>query len=203
MSWFDYDKSPERSFSKKWIEKFGSPIKEKDIQDMQSESFQRAADLALSSQLVIQDIINSTIDWGIKETGIRDVTISGGVAQNSLAMCSAALVPGLNSITIPPSPGDSGAAIGAANFAKMVDGGASIACKDIFFGKSQLDDARPVFKEMFLLESGPKTMKTNLDNLMDSGEIICCYFGGNEIGPRALCNRSLIWQQTIKNRWLR
>ena len=29
MSWFDYDKSPERSFSKKWIEKFGSPIKEK------------------------------------------------------------------------------------------------------------------------------------------------------------------------------
>ena len=192
MSWFDYDKSPERSFSKKWIEKFGSPIKEKDIQDMQSESFQRAADLALSSQLVIQDIINSTIDWGIKETGIRDVTISGGVAQNSLAMCSAALVPGLNSITIPPSPGDSGAAIGAANFAKMVDGGASIACKDIFFGKSQLDDARPVFKEMFLLESGPKTMKTNLDTLMDSGEIICCYFGGNEIGPRALCNRSLI-----------
>ena len=148
--------------------------------------------MALSSQLVIQDIINSTIDWGIKETGIRDVTISGGVAQNSLAMCSAALVPGLNSITIPPSPGDSGAAIGAANFAKMVGGGASIACKEIFFGKSQLDDARPVFKEMFLLESGPKTMKTNLDDLMGSGEIICCFFGGNEIGPRALCNRSLI-----------
>ena len=63
---------------------------------MESESFQRAADLAISSQLIIQDIINSTINWGIKETGIQDLTISGGVAQNSLAMCSAALVPGLN-----------------------------------------------------------------------------------------------------------
>ena len=34
---------------------------------MESESFQRAADLALSSQLIIQDIINSTINWGIQE----------------------------------------------------------------------------------------------------------------------------------------
>ena len=31
-----------------------------------------------------------------------------------------------------------------------------------------------------------------LDELISSGEIICCYFGGNEIGPRALCNRSII-----------
>tara|TARA_Y100000287_G_scaffold179467_1_gene173252 strand:- start:1710 stop:3422 length:1713 start_codon:yes stop_codon:yes gene_type:complete len=192
MSWFDYDKSPERSFSEKWIERFGSPIKEKDINDMESESFQRAADLAISSQLIIQDIINSTINWGIKETGIQDLTISGGVAQNSLAMCSAALAPSLNSVTVPPSPGDSGAAIGAANFANMVDGGRSISCKDIVYGTSQLDVSQPVFEELFLLESAPKTMTKRLDALISSGEIICCYFGGNEIGPRALCNRSLI-----------
>ena len=167
-------------------------ITTKDINDMEGESFQRAADLALSSQLVIQNIINSTIVWGMEETGIRDLTISGGVAQNSLAMCSAALVPGLNSITIPPSPGDSGAAIGAANFAKMLDGGRSISCKNIFYGKSQLDVARPVFQELFLLESATKTMTKHIDALISSGEIICCYFGGNEIGPRALCNRSLI-----------
>ena len=43
-----------------------------------------------------------------------------GVAQNSLAMCSAALVPGLIS-TVPHHPAI-GAAIGAANFAKMLDG---------------------------------------------------------------------------------
>ncbi len=192
MSWFDYDKNPERSFSDKWIEKFGFPLKEEDLNDMDGKNFQRAADLALSSQLVIQDIINSTINWGIKETGIRDLTISGGVAQNSLAMDSAALVPGLNSVTVPPSPGDSGAAIGAANFAKMLGGGTSISCKDIFYGKSQLDVEKPFFQEMFILESAPKTMKKNLDSLVSSGEIICCYFGGNEIGPRALCNRSLI-----------
>ena len=64
MSWFDYDKNPERSFSDKWIEKFGFPLKEKDLNDMEGKSFQRAADLALSSQLVIQDIINSTINGG-------------------------------------------------------------------------------------------------------------------------------------------
>ena len=192
MSWFDYDKSPERSFSDKWVERFGPPIHEKEIGDLDSEGFQRAADLACSSQLILEKIINNIIIWGIKETGIQDLTISGGVAQNSLAMCSAGEIDEVNSLTIPPSPGDSGAAIGAANFAKMLIDGRSIACKGIYYGDSQIDTGKAIFDELFALEAGVKTMNERFDTLINSGEIVSCYFGGNEIGPRALCNRSLI-----------
>ena len=192
MSWFDYDKNPERSYSQKWIEKFGPPIHEKEINDMRSGSFQRAADLASSSQLILEAIINSIITWGIKKTGIPDITISGGVAQNSLAMCSAALVPNVSSLTVPPSPGDSGAAIGAANFARMLSGSASITCKEIFYGASHFDTENSVFQDLFSLDCDTKNMEGRLDKLVGSGKIIGCYFGGNEIGPRALCNRSLI-----------
>jgi len=61
----------------------------------------------LSSQLIIEEIINSTIEWGVEETGVQNITISGGVAQNSLAMCSASKILSIASLTIPPSPGDS------------------------------------------------------------------------------------------------
>ena len=192
MSWFDYDKSPERSYSDKWAKKFGSPIHEKEINEFYSKGFNRAADLACSSQLILEEVINSTIIWGIEKTGIRDLTISGGVAQNSLAMCSAGEIKEVVSLTIPPSPGDSGAAIGAANFAQMLMDHRGISCKEIFFGDSQIDSEKPIFPELFAFEDGPSKMNKRLDALINSGEIVSCYFGGNEIGPRALCNRSLI-----------
>ena len=192
MSWFDYDVSPERSYSDKWVNKFGPPILEDELNKMTGDSFQRAADLALSSQLVLEEVVNSTIEWGVEKTGVQNITISGGVAQNSLAMCSASKISSISSLTIPPSPGDSGAAIGAANFAKMMSSSSSVHCKEIFFGHSQLDFGSAVFQDMFCLEKSFSDMDEMLDELISSGEIICCYFGGNEIGPRALCNRSII-----------
>ena len=192
MSWFDYDKSPARSYSDKWVKRFGSPIHEKEINEFNSEGFSRAADLACSSQLILEEVINATIIWGIEKTGIRDLTISGGVAQNSVAMCSAGEVNEVDSLTIPPSPGDSGAAIGAANFAKMLMDHRGISCREIYFGDSQIDTEKPIFSELFAFEDGPSKMNKHFDALINSGEIISCYFGGNEIGPRALCNRSLI-----------
>ena len=83
-------------------------------------------------------------------------------------------------------------AIGAANFARMMSGSRSMYCKEIFFGHSQLDFESALFQDMFCLEKSFSRMDEMLDDLISSGEIICCYFGGNEIGPRALCNRSII-----------
>ena len=64
--------------------------------------------------------------------------------------------------------------------------------REIYFGDSQIDAEKPVFSELFAFECGPSKMNKRLDALINSGEIVSCYFGGNEIGPRALCNRSLI-----------
>ena len=97
-------------------------------------------------------------------------------------MCSASNIASIATLTIPPSPGDSGAAIGAANFAKMMGGSESVHCKEIFFGHSQLDHESALFQEMFCLEKSYSHMDEMLDDLISSGEIICCYFGGNEIG---------------------
>ena len=98
---------------------------------------------------------------------------------------------GITSLTIPPSPGDSGAAIGAANFAKMMSGSRSVHCKEIFFGHSQLDYESALYRNV-LSRKKFGDMDEMLDELIGAGEIMCCYFGGNEIGPRALGNRSII-----------
>ena len=159
---------------------------------MTGDSFKRAADLALSSQLILEEVINSTIEWGVEETGVKNITISGGVAQNSLAMCSASKIASITSLTIPPSPGDLGAAIGAANFAKNDVWFKERSLQGNIFGHSQLDYESALFTEMFCLEKKFGDMDEMLDELIGAGEIMCCYFGGNEIGPRALGNRSII-----------
>ena len=57
---------------------------------------------------------------------------------------------------------------------------------------------KTLFSELFAFVWSFK-MNKRLDALINSGEIVSCYFGGNEIGPRALCNRSLFVQQIIEN----
>ena len=115
MDWFDFNHSTQRSYGEKFIHTFGEPIDIRKIQSSAGYDFKRAADLAKSAQVVVESVIKELIDWGLANHTCDAITITGGVAHNSLAIqavCDYASVD--VPITIPPSPGDSGAAIGAA-----------------------------------------------------------------------------------------
>ena len=94
---------------------------------------------------------------------------------------------------VPPSPGDSGSAIGAANFAFLEK------------SKTQTLDLSSIFlgpEKNFINKGGNKDnffSKINLTNdfaseaafKLTKGEIITSYYGPNEVGPRSLGNTSI------------
>lgn len=193
LDWFDFINTPERSYSDKFISEFGQPISLKKIVSVEDAEFIRAANLAKSAQVAIEKVIYSLVDFGLSNFKCEGLTLTGGVAQNSLAMGNLIKkLPQKLPVIIPPSPGDSGAAIGAAHFGKMLESNKPLTTNNIFFGK-QSKIVQPGILETFF-ERACNTDKLNefIDKLILDGHIICTFFSGKEIGPRALCNRSII-----------
>ena len=194
MSWFDLDKTPERSFSKKFINHFGKPIKISNINSPSDVEFIRAANLAKSAQSAVEEVLTQVIKWATNHNPHDAITISGGVAQNSLAMQRMAKIPSLKNktIIIPPSPGDSGAAIGAAAFGNLRLSNSFVQSDKIFYGSGYTKNDTELFNNLFKKIKTSERMDSDVDNLLLSGEIICTFFDGKEIGPRALGNRSIL-----------
>ena len=94
---------------------------------------------------------------------------------------------------VPPSPGDSGSAIGAANFAFLEKSKTkTLNFSNIFLGPKKNFINKKENKDNFF-------SKINLTNdfIIDAvtklinGEIIASYYGSNEVGPRSLGNTSI------------
>ena len=108
-------------------------------------------------------------------------------------------------LIVPPSPGDSGSAIGAANFAfleksktKTLDfSGIFLGPKKNFINKKESKDN--FFSKINLTNEFANETATKLIE----GEIIASYYGSNEVGPRSLGNTSIFCdarnQETVNN----
>ena len=62
----------------------------------------------------IKHLLTDWVSNGINETGIQNIVMSGGVAQNIKANKLIGELKDLNSLFIPPGPGDESISIGAA-----------------------------------------------------------------------------------------
>ena len=182
----------QRSYGEKFIHAFGQPIDIRKIQTSTDYDFKRAAD-AKSAQVVVESVIKDLIDWGLANHTCDAITITGGVAHNSLAIqavCDYASVD--VPITIPPSPGDSGAAIGAAVYGNILQSKNYITTKKVFFSKHQPEQNQELMNMLFSKKADTEHMGPLIDKALLSGDIICTFFSGKEIGPRALGNRSIL-----------
>ena len=192
MKWFAFDSDPEKSFSEDLVEKLGPPIKKFETKLSTDESFERAANIAASAQALIEECLLAMVRWGMQETGIKSISLSGGIAQNSVAISKLQKITDIEHLTVPPSPGDSGAALGAANFAHMMGGNPSILADQLSYGCNQLRETEDLLHQFFVpIILGDAKLEA-VTKLLHHGEILCCYLDGNEVGPRALCNRSII-----------
>jgi carbamoyltransferase len=194
LSWFEFDHNPEQSFSKKFVEEFGPPASNHDLKsDKNKAEFKRLANVASSAQFVTEEILGNLVKHAISLSGCPKILFSGGVGQNCLAMAKLAEMKEINEFIVPPSPGDSGSALGAAIFANMVSNRLPIKTPSIYPGASPASPfAEDLDQELFRLETPPITMMKKSAELIKSGEIIATFFDPPETGPRALGNRSLI-----------
>lgn len=200
-SYYDFVRSITKSYSDKLKSIFKTKERESNIPlDLDSPNFKIYADIASSAQKVVENLLKEIFLYANKITGEKKFIFSGGVAMNSVAINQLVKLDFINEIIIPPSPGDSGAAIGAAYYAFLKS------------NKNYLDkpstenisemltpgfvDLEENNEEFFLINYEKIAEKNDLievaADLISQNKILATCYENIETGPRALGHRSMI-----------
>ena len=125
-NYYDFVRSITRSYSPKLKKIFGVPERDSNIKlDLNTSNFNTYADIAASAQKVLEKNLEKIFSFAHKISGEKNFIFSGGVAMNSVAINKLVELDFIDEIIIPPSPGDSGAAIGASYYGYLKNNGKS------------------------------------------------------------------------------
>ena len=172
-------------------------------------------DIAASIQAITEEVVIKIATSLRKETGMRNICLSGGVALNCVVNGKLLQKKIFNDIWIQPASGDSGSALGAAligwyenlNNKRKIDPndsmkgtylGCSFSNKEIINYLSKINASFKELKDIELFEK--------IAFLLEEGKVIGWFNGPMEFGPRALGGRSIIGDprnikmQSIMNR---
>ena len=189
MEYFEFHKSPSKSFSKKLCKVFGEPY----LDINEKKNFKKYADIASSAQLILELTMKNLIKKAMKLTGKRKIILTGGVALNCKMILNLSKQDIFEELIVPPSPGDSGSAIGAANFAFLNDlKTKTLDFNTTFLGpKKEIINKKNIKNNFFLKINSTNNFLNDVANKLIKGEIIATYYGSNEVGPRSLGNTSI------------
>jgi carbamoyltransferase len=216
MDYFSFHHSTERTYNRKFEELFGEPRPTKLHFFTESTGFpkyfgdppsnvkeivkinQHYADIAASIQKVTEELILGMARNLHQQTGLKNLCIAGGVAQNSVANSRIIRETPFEQVFVQPAAGDGGGALGAALWAynTLLGKPRSFRMDHAYWGRQY--GASEI--SSFLNQSKiPHRRIDNEDQMLDevverlmSGKVIGWYQGRFEWGPRALGNRSII-----------
>ncbi len=199
LDYFSYHISISDSFSKELIKLLGEPRNPFKKLQPGDKDFQKFADIARGAQDITNVILSKIFSYAYRITNSNSFLFSGGVALNSAALNTLADLNFTKDIILPPSPGDSGAAIGSAlyGFIKSYPTNLSIKKPSLFPTAFSIDDekdkVKKIINESFSIISENKFESLKLcSELIHKGKVIGTVISNSETGPRALGNRSLI-----------
>ena len=195
ISYFKYHRGF-RMTSKKFHKLFGAPPRESE-----SELNQFFMDIAASIQVVTEEIILKLAKSLKKETGLKYLCLSGGVALNCVANGKLLASNIFDDIWIQPASGDSGSALGAGLIAwyeyfknprkinpddsmKGTYLGCEFSNKEIINYLNDINANFQTYEDEELFEK--------LSEILNQGKVIGWFNGAMEFGPRALGGRSII-----------
>jgi carbamoyltransferase len=192
---FTYDKV---MTSKKFSKLFGINPKQQDEKTLQIHF-----DIGASAQKVLEDVILKMVNHIYSKTKMKNICIGGGVALNGVANYKILTEGPFENVHIPPSPGDAGSAIGAAQYlyyiyhknSKNTPSNAQKIHENMYVGPSFTNneiikflDSNNISYESF----DESSLLKKTAQLIADGNIIGWYQGKMEWGPRALGNRSIL-----------
>ena len=168
-------------------------------------------DLAASMQQVLEDVACEYIRHWMEKAGCPDLALAGGVFANVKLNQRIHELDSVRSVAIHPAMGDEGLAVGAA-FAMSVAVGkansvkiASSKLADVYLGPgfSEAEIERSVSKQG-LEAQRIEHVERSIAELLAQGNVVARFDGRMEYGPRALGNRSILYQATDPsvNDWL-
>jgi carbamoyltransferase len=189
MDYFEFQKNLSKSFSEKLYEVFGEPY----LSLNEEANFKKYADIASSAQLILEETMKNLIKKAIQISGKKKIVLTGGVALNCKMIHNLSKLDIFDELVVPPSPGDSGSAIGAANFAYLnKTKNKTLNLNTIFLGpKKDLINDKKNKDNLFLKIISTENFIGDAAHKIINGEIIASYYGLTEVGPRSLGNTSI------------
>lgn len=157
-------------------------------------------DLAAATQEATERLVNHVLDYWRDATGIRDVCLAGGVAQNCTMNGRLLRSGGFRDVFVQPVAYDAGAALGAAILAyreatgsREVVGPGSL--KALYLGtplQPAVEEEAASRWEAWITAEHLHDPAEAAARLLANGEVIGWMQGRSEFGPRALGNRSIL-----------
>ena len=152
------------------------------------------ADLAYAVQDQLETAVKNILRWAHRETGLSNVCLAGGVAQNVKLAGAISEEPWVTDVFAHPLSGDAGAALGAALLAAQDTFGSAPAELPTLYLGPVFDnrDITAAISAAGLTSIQPTDLADLLARELSSGKIIGFYNGPLEAGPRALGHRSIL-----------
>jgi carbamoyltransferase len=154
-------------------------------------------DMAASIQQVTEECIFHILAHLHKETGLDNLCIAGGVAQNSVANGKILQHTPFKNLYIPPAGHDAGTALGAALWVynQLLNKPRTSPMLHGYFGsKFSNKEIEVLLKEKNInyLKLDDKNLLDKVTNCLIDGGVVGWFQGRAEFGPRALGHRSII-----------
>lgn len=196
MRYFAYHRSPSETLTKAFADHFGRPPRDPERGDKHLDEFY--CDMAASIQRVTEEVLLKMATHLKRETGAKYLCLAGGVALNSVANFKILRDGPFDDVYINPAPGDDGASLGAALWARHhVFGEERLPALDHAFLGSDYTDA-----EVRAWLESENIAYTHFDSdeeylqavaaRLVKGEVVGWFRGRFEWGPRALGSRSIL-----------
>jgi carbamoyltransferase len=169
------------------------------------------ADLAASVQTVLEETVTDYIDYWTKKSGKTDLAIAGGVFANVKLNQRIHGLDSVEKIFIHPGMGDEGLAVGAAllkSFELCKKENVPFeptVIKNVYLGSEFTDsEIQRAIEASNLSYERVIDIEKKVAELLAAGKIVARFSGRMEYGPRALGNRSILYQPTdiTVNDWL-
>ena len=160
-------------------------------------------DIGASAQLVLEDILLKMVNHVYNKTKMKNLCLGGGVALNGVANYRILKEGPFENLHIPPSPGDAGSAVGAAQYLyychtknkRVIQTSTERIKNNIYVGPEYSNNEIKAFldknKITYEFLEREQLLK-NTAKLISDRNIVGWYQGKMEWGPRALGNRSIL-----------
>ncbi len=191
MNWENGAPEIEPLFNDYFVEKFG-PVRQKG-----EKLTDYHTNIATSVQRVTEEIIFHILTHLHKKTGIKNICITGGVAQNSVANGKIKLNTPFENIYIPSAGHDAGTCIGSALYAynQILKMPRAEFVRTAYLGSEFSDDQIETYvktRDIKYLRLTEAEIVEKTAQFLADGKVIGWYQGAAEFGPRALGNRSIL-----------
>ena len=163
-------------------------------------------DVAAAYQSVLEEITKKVVTEWVEKTGMKNVTVSGGVNANVKLNQRIHEIDGVQSVFVYPNMGDGGCGSGAAMLAFKTETFHDRApLANAYLGPDYSDDViEAALKKAELDFERHEGVEESIGQLLAENRIIGRFNGRMEYGPRALGNRSVLYpaQDPEVNLWL-